>query len=518
MLGSHSLACAVIAKYGTEEQKQKYLPDLATGKRRSGIGLTEPEAGSDLQGIKTTARLDGDHYVINGTKTWITNARHADPLPVLCKTDPGATPAHKGISLIWVDGGTPGFTISKDLPKLGYKGTETCEVSLDDVRVPVENLSAASRGAGCSRCSAALETGRINVAARAVGNAQRAYDEALKYSRERQAFGEPISSFQAIQLKLADMATEDPGRAAARVVGGEQGRHRARASTMEAGMAKCSPPRWPRGDAGGHAHPRRLRLLEGVRRRAPLPRRAADGDRRGHQRHHAHGHRQEPYLGQGDDRVTHAQHAAPARPQARSHLYVPGDKPDVLAKALGRGADALIVDLEDAVAPSAKDDARQGVRAWLAGLPAAADNPVEVWVRTNSGAEALVDVVAVAGPAVTGFCVAKTESVDEIENVAAALDVVEAELGLPAGSFALAPLLESAAAVLKAPQIAAASRVKRLQVGEADLRADVGFTPRRRRAGAAVGALLRRAVLGGGRDRPAGGPGEPELPRPRGAA
>ena len=165
-----------------------------------------------------------------------------------------------------------------------------------------------------------------------------------------------------------------------------------------------------------------------------------------------------------------------ARPQARSHLYVPGDKPDVLAKALGRGADALIVDLEDAVAPTAKDEARRIITEWLATLPVAAENPVEIWIRTNSGADALVDVKAVASPAVTGFCVAKAESVEEIENVSAALDVIEEELDLPNGSFALAPLLESAAAVFLARDIAAASRVKRLQVGEADLRADVGFT------------------------------------------
>jgi len=207
-LGSHSLACKVIALHGTQQQKDKYLPDLATGKRRSGIGLTEPEAGSDLQGIKTTARLEGDEYVINGTKTWITNARHADPLPVLVKTDPSATPAHKGMSLILVEAGTPGFTVSKDLPKLGYKGTESCEVSLIDVRVPKENLVGGVEGRGMQQVLGALETGRINVAARALGVAQRAYDEALQYSKDRHAFGQPISEFQAIQIKLADMATK----------------------------------------------------------------------------------------------------------------------------------------------------------------------------------------------------------------------------------------------------------------------------------------------------------------------
>ena len=236
-LGSHSLACKIIAVHGTEEQKQKYLPDLATGKRRSGIGLTEPEAGSDLQGIKTTAKLDGDHYVINGTKTWITNARYADPLPVLVKTDPSASPAHKGMSLILVEAGTPGFTVSKDLPKLGYKGTESCEVSLVDVRVPKENLIGGVEGRGMQQVLGALETGRINVAARALGVAQRAYDEALQYSRDRHAFGQPISEFQAIQIKLADMATKI--QAARLLINWSASRADAGGRVdMEAGMAK----------------------------------------------------------------------------------------------------------------------------------------------------------------------------------------------------------------------------------------------------------------------------------------
>ena len=236
-LGSHSLACKIISVHGTEEQKQKYLPDLATGVRRSGIGLTEPEAGSDLQGIKTTAKLDGDHYVINGTKTWITNARYADPLPVLVKTDPSASPAHKGMSLILVEAGTPGFTVSKDLPKLGYKGTESCEVSLVDVRVPKENLIGGVEGRGMQQVLGALETGRINVAARALGVAQRAYDEALQYSRDRHAFGQPISDFQAIQIKLADMATKI--QAARLLINWSASRADAGGRVdMEAGMAK----------------------------------------------------------------------------------------------------------------------------------------------------------------------------------------------------------------------------------------------------------------------------------------
>jgi alkylation response protein AidB-like acyl-CoA dehydrogenase len=237
ILGSHSLSCWMIAKHGTEEQRQTYLPDLATGKRRTAIALTEPGAGTDLQGIATTARLDGDHYVINGTKTWITNARYADPLPVLVKTDPSATPAHKGMSVILVEAGTPGFTVLKDIPKLGYKGTESCEVVFADCRVPVANLLGGVEGRGMQQVLSGLETGRLNVAARALGIAQASYDAALTYSREREAFGHPISDFQAIQLKLADMATRIQ---AARLLihwaaaGADQGER----VDMQAGMAK----------------------------------------------------------------------------------------------------------------------------------------------------------------------------------------------------------------------------------------------------------------------------------------
>ena len=208
ILGSHSMACFVIAKHGTPEQKAKYLPELATGVRRSGLGLTEPGAGTDLQGIATTATLDGDHYVVRGSKTWITNARHADPLPVLVKTDPKADPRHKGMSVLLIDSGTPGFTIGKDIPKMGYKGPESCEVILDEVRVPVENLLGGVEGRGMQQVLSALETGRLNIAARSVGIAARAYEESVKYAKSRMAFGKSISEFQAIQLKIADMATD----------------------------------------------------------------------------------------------------------------------------------------------------------------------------------------------------------------------------------------------------------------------------------------------------------------------
>jgi alkylation response protein AidB-like acyl-CoA dehydrogenase len=205
ILGSHSLSCWMIARFGTDDQKSRYLPELSSGTRRTGIALTEPGAGSDLQGIATSARRDGDYYVINGAKTWITNARHADPLPVLVKTDPAARPAHAGMSVLLVDAGTPGFEVVRDLPKLGYRGPETCELFFDNARVPVSALLG-TEGRGLQQVLGALETGRINVAARAVGVAQEAYDQALRYAGEREAFGQKISGFQAVQLKLADMA------------------------------------------------------------------------------------------------------------------------------------------------------------------------------------------------------------------------------------------------------------------------------------------------------------------------
>ena len=208
VLGSHSLATWMLAKHGTDEQRRRWLPDLATGKRRSGIALTEPGAGSDLQGISSVARRDGDYYVVNGSKTWITNARHADPLPVLVKTDPAAQPRHKGMTVLMIEQGTPGFSVGKDLGKLGYKGPESSEVFLNDCLVPVENVLGGKEGQGLQQALSALEFGRVNIAGRAVGVAQACLDKSLAYARDRQAFGRPIADFQAIQLKLADMATE----------------------------------------------------------------------------------------------------------------------------------------------------------------------------------------------------------------------------------------------------------------------------------------------------------------------
>ena len=237
ILGSHNLSCWMIARHGTKEQKQRLLPKLASGEWRTGIGLTEPGAGTDLQGISTTARRDGDEYVVNGTKTWITNARHADVLPVLVKTDLTATPPHKGMSLLLIDTSSLGFEVSRDLGKLGYKGTESCEISLQDVRVPAGDLLGGVEGRGLQQALSGLEIGRLNIAGRSVGITQAAYDAALKYAQERTAFGKPIAEFQAIQLKLADIATQLQAArlmtywAASRADAGER-------VDMEAGMAK----------------------------------------------------------------------------------------------------------------------------------------------------------------------------------------------------------------------------------------------------------------------------------------
>ncbi|MGV8874420.1 MAG: acyl-CoA dehydrogenase family protein [Rhodococcus sp. (in: high G+C Gram-positive bacteria)] len=208
ILGSHNLSCWMIGKHGTEEQKKTLLPKLASGEWRTGVGLTEPGAGTDLQGIKTTAKRDGDHYVVNGAKTWITNARHANVLPVLVKTDTTTTPAHKGMSLLLIDTTTEGFEVQRDMGKLGYKGTESCEITFTDVRVPVDAVLGGVEGRGLQQALSGLEIGRLNIAGRSVGIAQAAYDAALQYAKQRTAFGQPIAEFQAIQLKIADIATQ----------------------------------------------------------------------------------------------------------------------------------------------------------------------------------------------------------------------------------------------------------------------------------------------------------------------
>lgn len=237
ILGTHSLACRIIGVYGTEEQKSRWLPSMAAGDARSGLALTEPGAGSDLQAITTTAMRQGDAYVVNGAKTWITNARRAQVLPVLLKTDPRAEPRHRGMSLLLVESDSPGFSVGKDIPKLGYRGPESSEVFFVDCRVPVANLVGGVEGHGLQQALGALEFGRCNIAGRAVGVAQAALDMALKYAKQRQAFGHPIADFQAIQMKLAAMATEVQAArlltrwAAAKLDSGQR-------ADLETGMAK----------------------------------------------------------------------------------------------------------------------------------------------------------------------------------------------------------------------------------------------------------------------------------------
>ncbi|TRW88060.1 acyl-CoA dehydrogenase [Mycolicibacterium sp. 018/SC-01/001] len=207
-MGGHTVVAKLLALFGTEEQKQTYLPAMASGALRATMALTEPSGGSDLQNMTTTARPDGADLVITGAKTWISNARRSGLIALLCKTDPTATPKHRGISVVLVENPTPGLTVSRDLPKLGYKGVESCELSFDDCRVPATAVLGAEPGKGFSQMMKGLETGRIQVAARALGVATAALDDALAYAQDRESFGQPIWKHQAIGHYLADMATK----------------------------------------------------------------------------------------------------------------------------------------------------------------------------------------------------------------------------------------------------------------------------------------------------------------------
>jgi alkylation response protein AidB-like acyl-CoA dehydrogenase len=205
-MGGHSVVAYLIATFGTEEQKDRYLPRMATGELRAAMALTEPAGGSDLQAITTTARREGDHYVIDGAKMWITNARRAGLIALLCKTDPEASPRHRGISVLLVEPG-PGLTVSRDLGKLGYKGVETCEVVFQSYEAPLSAALGEEEGRGFAQMMRGLEIGRIQVAARALGVGRAALEDSLRYAQEREAFGQPIWRHQSIGNYLADMAT-----------------------------------------------------------------------------------------------------------------------------------------------------------------------------------------------------------------------------------------------------------------------------------------------------------------------
>ena len=236
IFNSHLIMATTVQRFGTEAQKTRFLPGFALGAPRGGLALTEADGGTDLQAIRTTAVRDGDDYVINGAKTWITNGFNGNCFAVLVKTDTKADPPRRGISLILCEKG-PGFKIGRKLPKLGYRGVDTAEIFFEDYRVPAANLIGEVEGHGLRHALSALEIGRVNVAARGVGVARAALDESVAYAQTRKSFGKPIAEHQAIQLKLADMAT--------RV---EAARHLTRAAAeafddgrrcdMECGMAK----------------------------------------------------------------------------------------------------------------------------------------------------------------------------------------------------------------------------------------------------------------------------------------
>jgi alkylation response protein AidB-like acyl-CoA dehydrogenase len=235
-MGGHTVVAKLLTLFGTDEQKQRYLPPMATGELRATMALTEPGGGSDLQNMSTTALSDGEDLVVNGSKTWISNARRSGLIALLCKTDPAAEPRHSGISVLLVEHG-PGLTVSRDLPKLGYKGVESCELSFDGYRVPHSAILGGDAGQGFSQMMKGLETGRIQVASRALGVATAALDDALAYAQQRESFGQPIWKHQSVGNYLAEMATKLTAArqltryAAERYDSGER-------CDMEAGMAK----------------------------------------------------------------------------------------------------------------------------------------------------------------------------------------------------------------------------------------------------------------------------------------
>ena len=236
IINSHMIMAMTVQRCGTDAQKAHYLPKFATGELRGGIGLTEPDAGTDLQNIRTVAVRDGDDYVVNGSKMWITNSGSGNTILLLVKTDPTAEPRHKGMSLFIAEKGE-GFIVSKKLEKLGYKGIDSNALTFDDYRVSVDRLIGGVEGVGLKQVLGGLELGRINVAARGLGIAQAALDESVAYAQTRKTFGKPICEHQAIQLKLGEMATRTT---AARLLteAAAKAYDRGERCDMEAGMAK----------------------------------------------------------------------------------------------------------------------------------------------------------------------------------------------------------------------------------------------------------------------------------------
>jgi alkylation response protein AidB-like acyl-CoA dehydrogenase len=236
VLNTHLMLGYMLRTHGTDEQKQRYLPAMARGEHHGALCLTEPHAGSDVQRIRTTAVRRGDMYILNGSKMFITNARHGTLYAIATKTDTTVDPPYKGITMFVGEKG-PGLTVSRDIDKLGYKGIETCEVHLEDYAVPAANLIGGKEGQGFLHVMSGLEVGRINIAARAVGVAKAAFAQAIRYSQQRETFGKPICEHQAIQLKLADMATKIEAARLLTYQAAEK-KDRGERCDIEAGMAK----------------------------------------------------------------------------------------------------------------------------------------------------------------------------------------------------------------------------------------------------------------------------------------
>ncbi|KQV93948.1 acyl-CoA dehydrogenase family protein [Streptomyces sp. Root369] len=235
-MGGHTVVAKLLLHFGTEEQKRRCLPRMATGELRATMALTEPSGGSDLQSITTIARREGDEYVVDGAKTWITNSRRSGLIALLCKTDPTADPRHTGISVLLAEHG-PGLVVSRDLPKLGYKGVESCELSFEGYRAPVDALLGGTEGQGFAQMIKGLETGRLQVAARALGVGRAALEDSLRYAQERESFGKPIWRHQAIGTYLADMATKLTAARQLTLYAAREA-DAGRRVDMEAGMAK----------------------------------------------------------------------------------------------------------------------------------------------------------------------------------------------------------------------------------------------------------------------------------------
>jgi alkylation response protein AidB-like acyl-CoA dehydrogenase len=243
VLNTHFMGCYLINRFGTDEQKQRLLPKMATGEMRAALAMSEPEAGSDVQAIRTRAIREGDEYVVNGQKMWLTNGLRASIVMTLVKTDPNADPAHKGMSMLIVEKEpgepqpAPGLDVGKNIEKMGYKGVETVEMVFSDYRIPSSSLLGTEEGQGFRQVLDGIELGRVNVAARAVGVATRAFEEAIQYAQQRKAFGKPISEHQAIQIHLAEMGTTLEA-ARLMLLSAAQKKSAGERSDLEAGMAK----------------------------------------------------------------------------------------------------------------------------------------------------------------------------------------------------------------------------------------------------------------------------------------